>query len=62
MTQQQKRQIQYHTNEIVRSIYRRGRDIRVKFESGLVLSYKKGNEDMLMEFLKFRKDKKCYFR
>ncbi len=61
MTQQQKRQIQYHTNEIVRNIYRRGRDIRVKFDSGLVVNYKRGNEEMLIELLKFRKEKKYYF-
>ena len=61
MTQQQKRQIQYHTNEVVRSIYRRGRDIRVKFDSGLVVNYKRGNEEMLIELLKFRKEKKYYF-
>jgi len=61
MTQQQKRHIQYHTNEIVRNIYRRGRDIRVKFDSGLVVNYKRGNEEMLIELLKFRKDKKYYF-
>jgi len=61
MTQQQKRQIQYHTNEVVRNIYRRGRDIRVKFDSGLVVNYKRGNEEMLIELLKFRKEKKYYF-
>ena len=61
MTQQQKRQIQYHTNEVVRSIYRKGANIRVKFDSGLVANYKRGNEEMLIELLKFRKEKKYYF-
>ena len=61
MTQQQKRRIQYHTNEVVRSIYRKGANIRVKFHSGLVANYKRGNEEMLIELLKFRKEKKYYF-